>query len=196
MRLIGKLIKLTFLTVLCYGAIIVYEDFQHLLWPAIDRQEDIISNDYDITLINEPTGPHNESHTNPKQNSLKPDSDVKYSPSESEIKKRYSAAFEELYSQVNNKVTELMQAAYKEYMQKKERGEDISYLYFFTKYNRAAKNLEEATDEAFYSIYDSFVDELNTYGYDTEIANNYKSTYENKKSSIRTSIMKEAAKKF
>jgi predicted GNAT family acetyltransferase len=195
MRLISNLFKLILLTSLCYGAFIVYEEVNLFLHTLDLDEQGIISPQYQIDYKDN-QGKSTYSPSTFKKEEVNPDQDVKKQPSKAELRDRYQFAFENFYEQVQKKVSDLMQVAYEEYIEKKESGEDISYFYFFTKYNRAAKNLEEATDEAFYDIYEAFVADLKKHGYDTAVAEEYLSQYENKKSVIRTSIIKEAASAF
>jgi hypothetical protein len=151
-----------------------------------EKLEEVLNEEYTFTFAQKP-----ERHVYVPEEDVKP-----LKPTLNELIEAYESTFATFYKQVNGKVEELMQVAYNEYMTKKNNNEKVSYPYFYAKYFTAAKSLEKDTDIAFHVIYETFLNDLNKYGYDPQLAHDYLKSYENIKQSVQTSIMKEVTKKF
>ncbi|SFF67678.1 hypothetical protein SAMN05216353_10564 [Halobacillus alkaliphilus] len=67
----------------------------------------------------------------------------------------YETSYEQLIHEAERRMDEIVTEAQKEYVTKKQNGEDISFSYFFSKYNSAADRLEASTDEGFQTIHES-----------------------------------------
>lgn len=109
-----------------------------------------------------------------------------------DIMAKYQPVFENLEGQADGKLNNLLSYAFSEYQSKKANGEDISYFYFYSKYTGAAKNLEAATDNSFYYIYNALVKELENSGYSAKVADPIKSHYVSVKSQRRSTLMNQA----
>jgi hypothetical protein len=127
--------------------------------------------------------------------SSKPASVVVVKPkklTEADILAKYQPVFENLEGQADGKLNNLLSYAFSEYQSKKASGEDISYFYFYSKYTGAAKNLEAATDNSFYYIYNALVKELENSGYSAKVAEPIKSHYVSVKNQRRSTLMNQA----
>jgi hypothetical protein len=120
----------------------------------------------------------------------KPSTPVK--PSAASIIEKYRPSFNSLESQATVKLDNLLAYAFSEYKGKKTDGEEISYFYFYNKYNSAAKKLEGSTDSSFYVIYNALVSELEQHGYSAKEAQSIKDHYEGLKKERRNAIVNKA----
>jgi hypothetical protein len=109
-----------------------------------------------------------------------------------DILAKYQPAFKNLESQVDGKLDSLLSYALNEYQAKKANGEDISYFYLYSKYNGAAKKLEESTDKSFFLIYDTITNELEKSGYSSADALPIKNHYLSLKKERRSALMNKA----
>lgn len=112
------------------------------------------------------------------------------------IKKKYTPTFQDLESQANSKIDSLINKAISEYQAKKATGEEVSFGYFYSKYNGAGKSLEQKTDEAFYIAYNALQNELKKHGFSATHANEFKEAYDSEKSKRRTALLKKAMEKL
>ncbi|WP_223595294.1 hypothetical protein [Neobacillus bataviensis] len=117
---------------------------------------------------------------------------VKTKPTAASIIGKYQASFNDLEGQADSKLNNLLSYAMSEYQEKKANGEDISYFYFYSKYNSAAKSLEASTDNSFYYIYNTLVKELENYGYSADEAKPIKNHYVSLKKQKRSALMDKA----
>lgn len=113
-------------------------------------------------------------------------------PTAAHIIAKYQPAFQELQSQADSKLNTLLSYAFSEYQAKQANGEDISYFYFYNKYNSAAKKLEASTDASFNYIYNALVKELKNYGYSGNEAKPIKEQYVSTKKQTRAALMDQA----
>ncbi|MFQ3545469.1 hypothetical protein Q7A53_15405 [Halobacillus rhizosphaerae] len=113
-----------------------------------------------------------------------------------EIKAAYQPTFDDLQTQVKDRLEQLANKAKKEYNDKKAKKEDISYMYFLTKYKKAADELESKTDKAFNKVYDNMQDDLMANGHNENAANEMKRNYENEKERLKSKVMATALNKF
>jgi hypothetical protein len=113
-------------------------------------------------------------------------------PSAASIIEKYRPSFNSLQSQATVKLDNLLAYAFSEYKGKKADGEEISYFYFYNKYNSAAKKLEDSTDASFYVIYNALVSELDDHGYSAKEAQSIKDHYESLKTERRNAIVNKA----
>lgn len=105
---------------------------------------------------------------------------------------KYQPAFIDLESQADSKLNNLLSYAFSEYQEKKSNGEDISYFYFYSKYNGAAKRLEASTDNSFSYIYNALVKDLESSGYGVDEAEPIKNHYLSMKKQKRSALMNKA----
>ncbi|MGG1675837.1 hypothetical protein ACIFOT_08790 [Neobacillus sp. NRS-1170] len=117
---------------------------------------------------------------------------VKTKPTAASIIAKYQPAFNGLEGQANSKLNNLLSYAMSEYQEKKANGEDISYFYFYSKYNGAAKRLEASTDASFNYIYNALVKELGNSGYSADEAKLIKNHYVSLKKQKRSALMDKA----
>jgi ABC-type cobalt transport system substrate-binding protein len=137
----------------------------------------------------------NKSGTNTNNNtSSTSDNDQK--PTADSIIKKYTPTFSSLESQAEGKIDSLLSHAYAEYQTKKANNEDISYFYFYSKYNSSAKQLEAGTDATFNLIYNAMVKELKSAGYSEAEAKSVKDHYNSVKGERRSSILSTAMAKL
>ncbi|MFF2447345.1 hypothetical protein ACFVSW_09570 [Neobacillus sp. NPDC058068] len=108
------------------------------------------------------------------------------------ILEKYQPAFNDLQAQADDKLNSLLSYAFNEYQSKKSNGDEISYFYFYSKYNGAAKKLEASTDHSFDYIYNALVKELEKNGYSSNDAKSIKDHYVNLKKQRRSSLMDKA----
>lgn len=108
------------------------------------------------------------------------------------ILEKYQPAFNDLQAQADGKLNALLSYAFSEYQTKKSNGDEISYFYFYSKYNGAAKKLEASTDQSFDYIYNSLVKELEKNGYSSNEAKSIKDHYQNLKKQRRSALMDKA----
>jgi ribosomal protein S17E len=113
-------------------------------------------------------------------------------PTANSILEKYQRSFKDLEGQADGKLNSLLSHAYSEYQTKKSKSEDVSYFYFYSKYNGAAKTLEASTDNSFYYIYNSLVKELEKYGFSSKEAKPIKDHYLSLKKQRRSSLMNKA----
>ncbi|OAT81623.1 hypothetical protein A6P54_12685 [Bacillus sp. MKU004] len=105
------------------------------------------------------------------------------------ILNKYKPSFEDIEVQANQKVNELISYAVKEYKDKKENGEEISYFYFYSKYSLAGKTLESNTDDSFNYIYGHLENELKKNGFDEKSASIFKDKYKEMKKQRKAQLM-------
>jgi hypothetical protein len=112
------------------------------------------------------------------------------------IIERYQPAFKNLESQADGKINTLLSYAFDEYQTKKANGEEISFFYFYSKYNSAAKKLEAGTDASFNYIYVSLVNDLEKAGYSASEAQPVKDQYTSMKKERRSALLNKAMSHF
>lgn len=117
-------------------------------------------------------------------------------PTEAAIIARYQLSFKNLENQADGKINTLMSYAFSEYQTKKANGEDISYFYFYSKYNGAAKKLEANTDASFNYIYGALVKDLENSGYSASAAQPLKDQYMSLKKERRSALLNKAMAHF
>jgi hypothetical protein len=117
-------------------------------------------------------------------------------PSAAAIIERYQPAFKNLESQADGKINTLLSYAFDEYQTKKANGEEISFFYFYSKYNSAAKKLEAGTDASFNYIYVSLVNDLEKAGYSASEAQPVKDQYTSMKKERRSALLNKAMSHF
>jgi hypothetical protein len=108
------------------------------------------------------------------------------------IKSAYRPSFANLESQANANIDALVSAAYSEYNAKKQSGESVSYSYFYRKYTSAGKALEENTDASFNYLYGALVNDLESRGFSSSEASEFKTQYENAKSARESALIDKA----
>ncbi|MDF2856628.1 MAG: hypothetical protein K0Q87_2479 [Neobacillus sp.] len=108
------------------------------------------------------------------------------------IIEKYQPSFRDLENQASGKLDSLLSHALSEYNSQKAKSEDISYFYYFTKYNAAAKKLEASTDASFNYIFDALVMELNHSGYSSSEAQKIKDHYTSMKKERRSILLAKA----
>ncbi|MGV2939566.1 hypothetical protein AB5I83_08250 [Mesobacillus sp. LC4] len=113
-------------------------------------------------------------------------------PTAEQIAAKYEPSFLELEAQANGKIDALVGHAIGEYVAKKKNGEEVSYFYFYSKYNTAGKILERNTDGAFNYVYKALVKELKDNGYNSSAAQQYKTAYETAKKQRRAALINKA----
>ncbi|MGI8315492.1 hypothetical protein [Halobacillus mangrovi] len=116
--------------------------------------------------------------------------------SEEEIVEPYRKTYKELIGEAESRIDGIVSEAEKEFVEKKQSGEDISYSYFFNKYTSAADRLEASTDEAFEEIYKPMKTRLEEQGYESEAAEDLKREYQETKKGWRDSLMRSAKESF
>lgn len=116
----------------------------------------------------------------------------KAKPTADQVAAKYEPTFRELEAQANGKIDALVGHAIGEYVDKKQNGEEVSYFYFYSKYNTAGKILERNTDSAFNYVYKALVKELKDNGYDSTAAQQYKTAYEAAKKQRRAALINKA----
>jgi hypothetical protein len=105
------------------------------------------------------------------------------------ILNKYKPSFEDIEVQANQKVNELISYAVREYKDKKENEEEISYFYFYSKYSLAGKTLESNTDDSFNYIYEHLENELKKKGFDEKSALIFKEQYNETKKQRKAQLM-------
>lgn len=105
---------------------------------------------------------------------------------------RYVASFADLEAQANDRINALVEYAQNDYQTKKQNGQDVSYVSFYTKYSTAGRTIEKNTDTAFQTIYSSLVETLKEYGHDESKAEHIKDHYEQSKKERRNAIINKA----
>ncbi|MBM7551480.1 hypothetical protein [Thalassobacillus pellis] len=108
----------------------------------------------------------------------------------------YRPKLEELKQEVYERTEQLIAQAQKEYDEKIDNSEEISYGYFYQKYTQAAKDLEKVTDKAFKDLYQSLQSELSAQDYDKRLADELKQEYQDTKKSLVTAITNKVAAEF
>jgi hypothetical protein len=108
------------------------------------------------------------------------------------IKSAYRPSFANLEAQANANIDALVSAAYSEYNAKKQSGESVSYSYFYRKYTSAGKALEANTDATFNYLYGALVNDLETRGFSSSEASEFKTQYENAKSARESALIDKA----
>lgn len=108
-----------------------------------------------------------------------------------DIKKKYKQTFEQLEEITNRKLNNLLDEAYAEYNKKREDSDITSYFSIFTKFKKEADELEKATDDSFYSLYEQLKRELKSNGYSADHATEFKQIYEKSKKQRKQKILGE-----
>ncbi|MGP4068801.1 hypothetical protein [Halobacillus sp. B29] len=103
----------------------------------------------------------------------------------------YETSYEQLIDEAERRMDEIVTEAQKEYVTKKQNGEDISFSYFFSKYNSAADRLEASTDEGFQTIHESVKKHIGA-----EKATDLKEEYRQKKKQWRANLLAEVKESF
>lgn len=117
-------------------------------------------------------------------------------PTAASIIAKYQPTFQDLEGQADSKLNALLSYAFSEYQTKKASGEEISYFYFYSKYNSAAKKLEASTDSSFNYVYNALVKELEKSGYSSTDAKTIKEHYLSVKKQKRSSLMNRAVEQL
>ncbi|WHY77545.1 hypothetical protein QNH20_26390 [Neobacillus sp. WH10] len=138
----------------------------------------------------EATNSNDGRSSNSSQNAASSNQESK--PVAADILAKYQPAFNDLESQANGKLNNLVSYAYSEYQAKKANGEEVSYFYFYSKYSSAAKQLETSIDQSFDYIYGALVKELEDSGYSAGEAKSIKDHYVSLKKQRRSALMKNA----
>ena len=100
-----------------------------------------------------------------------------------QIKKEYSALFEELEAQETSKIDQLMVAAKADYVSKKDSKTEI-----ITKYQETAQELEKRADQSFNALYQQLQYDLEKNGHNVKEAEQFQRTYKEKKKERYTRI--------
>jgi len=108
----------------------------------------------------------------------------------------YKPSFEALQSQALSKLNLLVSYAHNEYKGKKNRGEKVSYGYFYNKYKEAAEKLEAKTDATFQQLYSSLQKELAENGFSKSKAQKIKDYYSQKKRERESQMLSKVLEKF
>ncbi len=108
------------------------------------------------------------------------------------IKEKYRGTLVSLQQQAETRVDNLVEAAKKEYAQKKADGEKISAGYFYTKYMGSSGSLESSTDAAFEGLMKALEAELAANGFNKSEAQSFRDEYNQTKEEMRSSLMKRA----
>lgn len=116
--------------------------------------------------------------------------------SEQEIVTQYQSSYSSLMAEADHRIRQLASEAQNEYMNKVQNQEDVSYSYFFSKYNSAANRLEESTDQAFATIHKQMKNQLQSQGYSSQPAQEMKSDYEQTKKQWRSDLLQEVKAAF
>jgi|GEM_PF-4070189 len=103
----------------------------------------------------------------------------------------YETSYEQLIQEAERRMDEIVTEAHKEYVTKKQNGEDISFSYFFSKYNSAADRLEASTDEGFYTIHESVKEDIGA-----EKATDLNEEYRQTKKQWRANLLAEVKESF
>ncbi|MDN3017764.1 hypothetical protein PH210_16315 [Paenibacillus sp. BSR1-1] len=182
---------------------------------ADPRVDNIVKTDYNIKLPDEKTqktgsaanakgqeisqtvknvsyNTSNKTHEPASAGAVTKTSATNTKPTAASIIAKYQPAFQDLEDQAASKLSNLLSYAMSEYQEKKASGEDVSYFYFYSKYNGAAKRLEASTDNSFYYIYNALVKELGNYGYSADEAKPIKNHYVSLKKQKRSALMDKA----
>ncbi|NRD77265.1 hypothetical protein HPT25_07110 [Bacillus sp. BRMEA1] len=107
---------------------------------------------------------------------------------------KYQPSFLDLENEANSKLDSLLVSAAAEYKEKKAKGEDISYFYFYAKYGHAARMVETNIDASFNTIFNALVHDLEKSGYSAGEAQPIKDHYlEVKKQTSQTILAKALA---
>ncbi|AZV45315.1 hypothetical protein BAOM_4737 [Peribacillus asahii] len=93
-----------------------------------------------------------------------------------QIKKEYSALFEELEAQETSKIDQLMVAAKADYVSKKDSKTEIT-----GKYQETAQELEKKADQSFNALYQQLQYDLEKNGHNVKEAEQFQRTYKEKK---------------
>ncbi|MFJ8266853.1 hypothetical protein [Peribacillus asahii] len=101
-----------------------------------------------------------------------------------QIKKEYSALFEELEAQETSKIDQLMVAAKADYISKKASKTEI-----ITKYQETAQELEKQADQSFNTLYQQLQYDLEKNGHNVKEAQEFQRTYNEKKKERYTRIL-------
>lgn len=113
-------------------------------------------------------------------------------PTVSSIKEKYMPTLEALQVQANEKINGLVGQAYSEYVAKRQKGEEVSFGYFYNKYIGAADTLEASTDAVFNSIMTIIESELAANGFNKEHADSFRDEYNAQKEQRRNALMNKA----
>ncbi len=105
-----------------------------------------------------------------------------------DIKDKYRPILKELDSLASAKMTSLAEQAIDEYQTKKEKGENISYSYFYQKYMGAAEELEANTDALFENVMALVEQELAASGFNSSYGDSFREDYEATKKGLRKSL--------
>lgn len=108
------------------------------------------------------------------------------------IKEKYRGTLVSLQQQAETRVDNLVEAAKKEYAQKKADGEKISAGYFYTKYMGSSGSLESSTDAAFEGLMKALEAELAANGFNKSESQSFRDEYNQTKEEMRSSLMKRA----
>ncbi|MGP4077738.1 hypothetical protein [Halobacillus sp. K22] len=103
----------------------------------------------------------------------------------------YETSYEQLINEAERRMDEIVTEAQKEYVTKKQNGEDISFSYFFSKYNSAADRLEANTDEGFQTIHESVKEDMGS-----KKATDLKEEYRQTKKQWRANLLSEVKDSF
>ncbi|MDN4495114.1 hypothetical protein [Ureibacillus aquaedulcis] len=105
-----------------------------------------------------------------------------------DINDKYRPVLNEIESLASSKVNSLAEQAIDEFYTKKEKGEKISYPYFYQKYMEALDGLEENTDVFFAGVMSIVEQELATSGFNPSYVDSFREDYEASKKSQRKNL--------
>jgi hypothetical protein len=107
-----------------------------------------------------------------------------------EIIDKYQVLLEELEANANQQVSKLLSEATIEYQSIKESGEPIPYLELYTKYSKAAKEIESQTDSSFEKILQALKMELSANGVNSSYVTALQKKYEDFKEERQSELIK------
>jgi hypothetical protein len=113
-----------------------------------------------------------------------------------EINEKYRLLLKELEEQADQKVKSLMSRASKEYKAMKKQGEPIPYLDLYTKYSKAAKELENQVDASFEKLFVAFEKELAVNGFSPSYALGIREEYEELKEERHSELLKKVTERL
>jgi hypothetical protein len=151
------------------------------------------------TVTKNETKSETSTPTNTNNQNKQTDQQDKTSNSEvtaASIVEKYRPSFINLQQQANAKIDALVAHAFAEYQAKKSNNEEISFTYFYRKYNTAAKELEVKTDAAFETIYQALEAELTKHGFSTSHAQEFRDAYEQEKAARRNALIQKTIGKL
>jgi hypothetical protein len=178
-----------------------YFDPLHIFSDSDKQVKEIVERDFDLTADH---AQYDDSHGIPKEftssNVQEEKETVGVANSTSisldSILTKYETTLQNLKTQVESRLEELMAHALEDYHKTKEEKGKVNLPLFYLKYKKPIDELEAHTDQTFQEIYHDLQEELRENGFNETEAEKLKQQYSQMKENTKAVMLEEVMEKF